>query len=124
MTTPLRPSNRRRGEVRAMLGGRERRLVLTLGALAELEDAFGAEGSGELVERLVSGRLRAADMETVILAGLRGGGDDIDRAELSAMDCEGGAAGFAAITVALLTATFGTMQDGTARSEGVGEPNG
>ena len=33
-------ANRRRGEIAATLDGRERRLCLTLGALAELEMAF------------------------------------------------------------------------------------
>ena len=36
-------ANRHRGEIEADIGGTRRRLVLTLGALAELEDAFGAE---------------------------------------------------------------------------------
>jgi len=36
-------ANRHRGEIEAEIGGVRRRLVLTLGALAELEDAFGAE---------------------------------------------------------------------------------
>ena len=36
-------ANRHRGEIEAEIGGARRRLVLTLGALAELEDAFGAE---------------------------------------------------------------------------------
>ncbi|MGL4261713.1 MAG: GTA-gp10 family protein, partial [Afipia sp.] len=34
--------NIHRGEISADLGGRRRTLVLTLGALAELESAFGA----------------------------------------------------------------------------------
>ncbi|MBN9013699.1 MAG: gene transfer agent family protein, partial [Rhizobiales bacterium] len=34
--------NRYRGEIDAELGGRRRTLVLTLGALAELEASFGA----------------------------------------------------------------------------------
>ena len=38
------PANRARGEVVVVLTGRERRLCLTLGALAELETAFAAEG--------------------------------------------------------------------------------
>ena len=35
--------NRHRGEIEAEIGGARRTLVLTLGALAELEAAFGAE---------------------------------------------------------------------------------
>ena len=36
-------ANRHRGEIEAEIGGAKRRLVLTLGALAELEAAFGAD---------------------------------------------------------------------------------
>lgn len=35
-------TNRRRGEVAVELGGKRYTLCLTLGALAELEEAFGA----------------------------------------------------------------------------------
>jgi hypothetical protein len=35
--------NLHRGEIEVEIGGVRRRLVLTLGALAELEAAFGAE---------------------------------------------------------------------------------
>ena len=53
-------ANRYRGEIEAEIGGTKRRLVLTLGALAELEDAFGADDLVALTERLGSGRLRQA----------------------------------------------------------------
>jgi hypothetical protein len=36
-------ANRHRGEIEAVLDGRPRTLCLTLGALAELEAAFGAQ---------------------------------------------------------------------------------
>jgi len=49
-------ANRHRGEIEADIGGARRRLVLTLGALAELEDAFGAEDLVALAERFGSGR--------------------------------------------------------------------
>lgn len=47
--------NRRRGEVAARFDGVEYRLCLTLGALAELEDAFAADDLGQLVERFSGG---------------------------------------------------------------------
>lgn len=100
--------NARRGEVAATFDGREYRLCLTLGALAELEDAFGAQDLGALVERFSSGRLSAGDMVAVIGAGLRGGGNAIGDDEVRAMRCEDGAAGFARVVANLLTATFGT----------------
>ncbi|WP_367715365.1 gene transfer agent family protein [Nitratireductor sp. GISD-1A_MAKvit] len=100
-------ANRRRGEVPARIDGRDYRLCLTLGALAELEDAFGADDLGELAKRFSSGRLSARDMLRVISAGLRGGGYDVSEADVRAMRCDEGAAGFARIVSALLTATFG-----------------
>ena len=62
-----------RGEVTAVLGGVERRLCLTLGALAELETAFGAEAVDALAGRL--SRPSARDLLIVLEALLRGGGD-------------------------------------------------
>jgi hypothetical protein len=99
--------NARRGEVAAMLDGREYRLCLTLGALAELENAFAAEDLGALVERFSTGRLSAGDMLRVIGAGLRGGGNQVGDDEVRAMRSDDGAAGFARIVSELLTATFG-----------------
>ena len=62
-----------RGEVRATLGGAERRLCLTLGALAELESAFEVDGFGPLADRLRN--LSARDLAFVLGALLRGGGE-------------------------------------------------
>ena len=54
--------NKYRGEIEAEIGGAKRKLVLTLGALAELEAAFGAEDLIALTERFGSGRLKARDL--------------------------------------------------------------
>jgi hypothetical protein len=51
-------ANRHRGEIEAEIGGVRRRLVLTLGALAELEDAFGADDLVALTERFGAGLWR------------------------------------------------------------------
>ncbi|GHD06513.1 gene transfer agent family protein [Tianweitania populi] len=99
--------NRRRGEVAAVLDGREYRLCLTLGALAELEHAFAADDLGALVQRFSSGSLSAGDMIAVISAGLRGGGNDIKDDTVRGMTTQGGVAGFAQIVSDLLQATFG-----------------
>lgn len=100
-------ANRHRGEIAAELDGRVFRLCLTLGALAELESAFGADDLGALLERFGTGRLSARDMVRIIGAGLRGGGADVSDAEVAAMQAPGGAAGFARIVSELLAATFG-----------------
>ena len=99
--------NRRRGEVAAELDGRDFRLCLTLGALAELEAAFAADDLGALVERFSRGNLSATDMIRIVGAGLRGAGNAVSDAEVGAMRCVDGVAGFAAIVTDLLTATFG-----------------
>lgn len=100
-------ANARRGEISAMLDGKEYRLCLTLGALAELETALGAGDLVALGERFSSGRLSAKDMIAVIGAGIRGAGTSVSDAEVGAMQADGGIAGFAQIAAALLLATFG-----------------
>ncbi|WP_022721478.1 gene transfer agent family protein [Rhodopseudomonas sp. B29] len=103
-------ANRHRGEIEAELGGRRRTLVLTLGALAELEAAFGAGDLVALAERFGSGRLSAHDLIRIIGAGLRGAGETISDDEVAAMTTERGVAGFASTAAALLAATFGEAQ--------------
>ncbi len=102
------PANRRRGEVAGRFDGREYRLCLTLGALAELEDAYAAEDLGALVTRFGAGRLSAPDLMRIIGAGLRGGGTPVGDDEVAAMSCDDGVAGCARVVSELLTATFGT----------------
>lgn len=100
-------ANRHRGEIEAVLGGERRTLVLTLGALAELEDAFGGEDMLALAARFETGRISARDAIRVIGAGLRGAGADATDEDVARMSAEGGAAGYVAIVADLLTATFG-----------------
>ncbi|MBZ0139192.1 MAG: gene transfer agent family protein, partial [Pseudorhodoplanes sp.] len=59
-------ANRHRGEIEAEIGGARRTLVLTLGALAELEQAFGADDLAALAERFAGGRLKARDLIRII----------------------------------------------------------
>jgi hypothetical protein len=100
-------TNRHRGEIEAEIGGARRRLVLTLGALAELEDAFGADDLVALAERFGAGRLTARDLTRIIGAGLRGAGGNVSDDEVAAMAVAGGAPGYVAIAAALIAATFG-----------------
>lgn len=76
-------ANGARGEVVAVLAGAERRLCLTLGALAEIEAGLRLEGLSGLAERMRA--LSARDLTVVLAALLRGGGeralaDELDRA--------------------------------------------
>ncbi len=103
--------NRHRGEIEARLDGRSYRLCLTLGALADLEHAFGDEDLLALAERFQKGRISARDAIRIIAAGLRGGGHPVDEEAVARMRAEGGAAGFVEIVVRLLEATFGGPPD-------------
>ena len=99
--------NIHRGEIEAEIGGAKRKLVLTLGALAELEAAFGAADLVALTERFGSGRLSARDLTRIIGAGLREAGEGLSDDDVAQMQVEGGAQGYVRIAAALIQATFG-----------------
>jgi len=98
--------NRYRGAIVAEFGGRRRTLVLTLGALAELEAAFGADDLAALAERFGSGRMRARDLVRIIAAGLRGAGETVSDDEVAAMTAPGGVTAYVRIAADLIAATF------------------
>jgi hypothetical protein len=99
--------NHHRGEIGAEIGGARRKLVLTLGALAELESAFGVEDLVALAERFGTGKLKARDLSRIIAAGLRGAGENLTDDDVSRMAVAGGAAGYVKIAADLIAATFG-----------------
>ena len=99
-------ANRHRGEIEAELGGQNYTLVLTLGALAEIEDAYGGEDMIAIAERFESGRIKASDAIKVIGAGLRGAGATLTNEDVARLSVAGGAAGFLRIVADLLKATF------------------
>lgn len=98
--------NKRRGEISAELDGKDWRLCLTLGALAELESAFGVTDLVALGDRFASGRLSANDMIAIIAAGLTGGGNALTMQDVASMQTHNGLSGFADICARLLVATF------------------
>ncbi len=100
-------ANRHRGEIEAVIDGAPVRLCLTLGALAELEHAFGVEDMLSLAQRFGSGRIAARDAIRVLGAGLRSGGHVVDDQAVGEMQIEGGAVGAIDIVARLLAATFG-----------------
>ena len=100
-------ANAHRGEIEAVLDGKTFRLCLTLGALAELEAAFGDEDMLALASRFEGGRLSARDCVRIIGAGLRGAGYEIADAAVSSMRAETGASGYVDAVARLLRATFG-----------------
>ena len=104
--------NRHRGEIAATFDGETRLLCLTLGALAELESAFGVANLMELAGRFEAGRLSAGDIIRIVGAGLRGAGNRLSDEDVAQMSTEGGAAGFARIATELLWVSFGGTQVG------------
>ena len=101
-------ANLHRGEIEAVLGGKARRLCLTLGSLAELECALGAGDLVGLAQRLETGRLKARDLIAILGAGLRGAGAPITNDEVAALSFPDGLHGCIRVAASLLAAAFGT----------------
>lgn len=78
-----------RGEVTLCAGGKSYRLLLTLGALAEIESGLGLSDLSEVSARLKT--LRAADLAVVAASLMRGGGHDVSPADVMRLPCDLGA---------------------------------
>jgi len=94
------------GEIVLAVDGVKRRLSLTLGALAELEDTLGDGTLVELVERFESGAFSSRDVLALLVAGLRGGGWSVRASDLVSAEFEGGPMGAAAAAARLLARAF------------------
>ena len=81
--------NRIRGEAELVAGGKTYKLVLTLGALAEIEDGLGLANLSDIAKRL--SQARAQDFALVAAALLRGGGQAVTSDDVLALPCELGA---------------------------------
>ena len=81
--------NKARGEAALAAGGREYRMLLTLGALAEIKDGLGLDDLSGVAARL--SHTRAADLAIVAAALLRGGGHEVCPADVLRLPCELGA---------------------------------
>jgi len=75
-----------RGEAGLDAGGKSYRLLLTLGALAEIEDGLGLSDLSEVGARLK--HARAADLAIVAAALLKGGGHDLSPADVLRLPCD------------------------------------
>ena len=97
------------GEVTLTIGGRRRVLKLTLGALAELEDAVDpTEGLVGLIGRFEAGNYSARDVLALIVAGLKGGGwRDVTADDLLEVEISGGPVAAAQAAALLLVRAFG-----------------
>lgn len=94
------------GEVSLVVDGKPRVLKLTLGALAELEAALGADSLVALAERFEAGRYSTRDVLSLIVAGLRGGGWRCQAADLLSVEIDGGPVAAARAAGLLLVRAF------------------
>lgn len=94
------------GEVELTLDGEPHRLKLTLGALAELEAAMGADSLVDLVQRFEERRFSTRDVVALIVAGLRGGGWRGSAKDLVSVEIEGGPVAAARAAGELLVRAF------------------
>ena len=78
-----------RGESELVAGGKSYRLLLTLGALAEIEDGLGLADLSQVGARLK--QVRAADLAVVAAALMRGSGHEITPADVLRLPCDLGA---------------------------------
>jgi hypothetical protein len=103
--------NRHRGEIPFEVAGRRLSLKLTLGSLAELEDAFAAGDLVGLGERLGSGRLSARDLIGIVRIGLKGAGHNVPEAEIRSWSAHGGLGPLVSAIAALFAETFGDPEE-------------
>lgn len=94
------------GEVEITLDGVTHVGKLTLGALAELEAALGADSIVALAERFESGRFSSRDVLALVVAGLRGGGWQGRAEDLLQAEIASGPVGAARVAAALLARAF------------------
>lgn len=104
--------NRIRGEAALVTTEGSYRLLLTLGALAEIEDGLGLENLSGVAARLKT--VRAADLAVVAAALLRGGGHDLRPADVLGLRCDLGTL-VAAVTDAFAAAG---LAGGAAEAQG------
>lgn len=95
-----------RGDVALVIDGQRHIARLTLGALAELEDAMAEPSLVALVERFEGNTFSSRDVLALLGAGLRGGGTDINADTLAHAQIEGGPMAAARAAAELLARAF------------------
>ncbi len=98
------------GEVAITLNGARHVCKLTLGALAELEDALGEDSLVALIGRFDTGQYKARDVLSILGAGLRGGGWNGTRRDLVHAEFEGGVTEAARVAAQLLVGAFAPFE--------------
>lgn len=103
-----------RGEAGLVAGGKAFSLLLTLGALAEIEEGLALTSLADIGPRLK--QARAGDLAIVAAALLRGGGHDLTPADVLALPCDLSA------LIAAVSEAFTRAGLGNATGEGQGGP--
>lgn len=114
--------NRHRGETALMVDGEALPMRLTLGALAELEQAFSVDSLPALGERFAGGRLSARDVTRILAAGLRGAGSSVSEDQVAGLAFDGGLNGAIQAAIALLDATFGGTDESAPEAADIARP--
>ena len=99
-------ANRWRGDVALSINGKRYVARLTLGALAELEEALAEPSLIALVERFEGNRFSSRDVLALLGAGLRGGGADFSSDALEHAEIAGGPMAAARAAAELLARAF------------------
>lgn len=99
-------ANRWRGDVALSINGKRYVARLTLGALAELEEALAEPSLIALVERFEGNRFSSRDVLALLGAGLRGGGADFSAEALAQAEIAGGPMAAARAAAELLARAF------------------
>lgn len=94
------------GEVTLTLDGVPHVAKLTLGALAELEDALGGGSLVDLIRRFEGQAFSTRDVLALVVAGLRGGGWQGTAADLLQVEIGGGPMIAAQVAAQLLARAF------------------
>ena len=94
------------GEVALVLDGARHVARLTLGALAELEEALAEDSLLDMVARFEAGRFSSRDVLALVVAGLRGGGWTGTAADLRSVEIGGGPVEAAPVAALLLARAF------------------
>lgn len=100
-----------RGEVSLVVDGEARAMRLSLGALVELEAALGEDSLLSMVERFESGAFRSDDLISLLLAGMSGAGQPMERAALLSAEIEGGPMAAAKAGALLLKLAFSVADE-------------
>ena len=97
--------NPHRGEIQASIDGQTYILKLTLGALAEIEQALALDLL-EISERFESSQISAGDCLHILGAALRAGGNDLSDKDVAGMTFEGGPTGAFRLVAQLFISAF------------------